>query len=60
MTSCTGGVSAVRISVRPKVEPVCSTLLGHTLIALDVVPGEPKTLQNVDGVGELLEKEYNF
>ena len=26
---CTGGVSAVRISDRPKVEPVCSTLLGH-------------------------------
>ena len=24
-----GGVSAVRISDRPKVEPVCSTLLGH-------------------------------
>ena len=29
MISCTGGVSAVRISDRPKVEPVCSTLLGH-------------------------------
>ena len=27
--SCTGGVSAVRISDRPKVEPVRSTLLGH-------------------------------
>ena len=26
---CTGGVSAVRISDRPKVEPVCSNLLGH-------------------------------
>ena len=26
---CTGGVSAVRILDRPKVEPVCSTLLGH-------------------------------
>ena len=29
MLSCTGGVSAVRISDRPQVEPVCSTLLGH-------------------------------
>ena len=29
MLSCTSGVSAVRISDRPKVEPVCSTLLGH-------------------------------
>ena len=26
---CTDEVSAVRISDRPKVEPVCSTLLGH-------------------------------
>ena len=26
---CTGGVSTVRISDRPKVGPVCSALLGH-------------------------------
>ena len=29
MISCTGGMLAVQISERPKVEPVCSTLFGH-------------------------------
>ena len=36
MISCTGGVSAVWILDRPKVEPVCSTLLDHFPLQVDL------------------------
>ena len=54
MLSCTDGVSAVRISDRPKlVEPVCSTLLGHfpsksgVIISLSVPPSDPTDHQEL-------------
>ena len=46
MISCTGGVSAVRISDRPKVEPVCSTLLGHFPSKLNISWGVYKPISD--------------